>query len=260
MTENLVLENLNDKGVLTITFNRPEKKNAFTNECFLAARDAFRRANENSEVSVVIMTGAGNDFTSGVDLSSFGGDPNETPPFELMMDAIVALEKPLIAAAKGAAVGFGATALFHCDVVYVGESLKMRLPFVNLGLVPEAACSYLMQVALGSQMAAELLFTAEWINAERAVETGIARKCFPDDELLEEAVKKANEMAQWPVRSLMATKRCLKQAHLAGIAAAREIEMEGMKLLAGSPENVEAIMAFLEKRQPDFRKLDKAQG
>ncbi|MCB1614910.1 MAG: enoyl-CoA hydratase/isomerase family protein [Pseudomonadales bacterium] len=257
MNEQLVLEELNENGVLVITFNRPSKKNAFTNESFLAARDAFRRANENNDVAVVVITGAGNDFTSGVDLASFGGNPDETPPFELMMDEIVALEKPLIAAAKGAAVGFGATALFHCDVVYVGESLKMRLPFVNLGLVPEAACSYLMQVALGTQIAAELLFTAEWINAERAVETGIARQSFPDEQLLDHAIRKAEEMAQWPVNSLKLTKRCLKQAHMKGIAAAREIEMQGMMALAGSPENVEAIMAFLEKRKPDFKNLQK---
>jgi enoyl-CoA hydratase/carnithine racemase len=164
-------------------------------------------------------------------------------------------DKPLIAAAPGVAIGGGATLLFHCDVVYVGESLKMRLPFVNLGLVPEWASSYMLQVNIGARRAAELFYTAEWINAERAVETGIATRAYADDALLDKAKAKAAEMAQWPVRSLQETKRCLKVAHQAGIQAAVEVEMAGMQKQAGSPENIEAVMAFMEKRQPDFKKL-----
>ena len=238
--------------IATITFNRPEKKNAFNRGAWFALRDAIVEARDNDAVSVVVITGAGKDFSSGVDLSDLTGEPNEKPPFEVMMDELMLLDKPLLAAAKGVAIGFGATALFHCDVVYVGESLKMRLPFVNLGLVPEAGCSYTLPRNIGYQQAAELLFTAEWINAERAVETGIARRAFSDDELLPKTLEKAAEMAQWPRNALRETKRTLMQAHSAAINQARELEMTGMMRQVGSAENIEAVTAFFEKRAPRF--------
>lgn len=238
--------------VATITFNHPEKKNAFNREAWLALREAVIAVRDNNDVSVVVLTGAGKDFSSGVDLSDLTGEPNEKPPFEQMMDELVSLDKPLLAAAKGAAIGFGATALFHCDVVYVGASLKMRLPFVNLGLVPEAGCSYTLPRNIGYQQAAELLFTAEWINAEKAVETGIARAAFADDELLDKTLAKAAEMAQWPRNSLRETKRLLIQAHATAINTSRELELAAMMRQVGSPENIEAVTAFLEKRAPRF--------
>jgi enoyl-CoA hydratase/carnithine racemase len=238
--------------IATITFNRPEKKNAFNRDAWFALRDAIVEARDNDSASVVVITGAGKDFSSGVDLSDLNGDPNEKPPFEVMMDELMLLDKPLLAAAKGVAIGFGATALFHCDVVYVGESLRMRLPFVNLGLVPEAGCSYTLPRNIGYQQAAELLFTAEWINAERAVETGIARRAFSDDELLPKTLEKAAEMAQWPRNALRETKRTLMQAHSTAINQARELEMAGMMRQVGSAENIEAVTAFFEKRAPRF--------
>lgn len=238
--------------IATITFNRPERKNAFNNAAWLALRDALISVRENDKVSVVVFTGSGKDFSSGVDLSDLTGNPNEKPPFEQMMDELVQLDKPLLAAAKGAAIGFGATALFHCDVVYVGESLKMRLPFVNLGLVPEAACSYTLPRNIGYQAAAELLFTAEWINAERALDMGIARRVFLDSELLPKTLEKAAEMAQWPRNSLRETKRLMMQAHSQHIQQTRELELAAMMRQVGTPENIEAVTAFFEKRTPRF--------
>ena len=251
MSDNTVLIDIHQR-IATITFNRPERKNAFNNAAWFALRDVLIDARDNDAVSVVVLTGAGKDFSSGVDLSDLTGNPDETPPFELMMNELMNLDKPLLAAAKGAAIGFGATALFHCDIVYVGASLKMRLPFVNLGLVPEAGCSYTLPRNIGYQQAAELLFTAEWINAEKAVETGIARKHFSDEDLLPQTLEKAAEIAQWPRNALRETKRTLMATHAAGIAQAREREMSGMMNQVGSAENIEAVTAFLEKRAPRF--------
>ncbi len=247
----LILIDIHER-VCTITFNRPEKKNAFNKDAWLALRDAIAEAHNSDAVSVVVITGAGKDFSSGVDLSDLTGEPGEKPPFEFMMDEFLKLDKPLLAAAKGAAIGFGATALFHCDIVYVGESLKMRLPFVNLGLVPEAGCSYTLPRNIGYQQAAELLFTAEWINAEKAVETGIARRAFSDAELLPKTLEKAAEIAQWPRNALRETKRTLMATHSVAIEQAREREMAGMMRQVGSAENIEAITAFFEKRAPRF--------
>jgi enoyl-CoA hydratase/carnithine racemase len=131
----------------------------------------------------------------------------------------------------------------------------MRLPFANLGLVPEIASSYTLQSAIGRQRAAELFFTAEWIDAARAVEMGMAARRFPDAELPGAALAKAREIAQWPVSALVGIKRTLQVANRAGIEAALAVEEEGMRSLAGSPENIEAVKAFLEKRKPDFRQF-----
>lgn len=254
MTDTL-LQELRDDGVLLLTLNRPERKNAFGNAQWHAFADAMEAARDNERVNVVVITGAGGNFSSGVDLSDFGSGDEGSVPFERASWSVMNFDKPLIAAASGVAVGGGATLLFHCDVVYVGESLRLRLPFVNLGLVPEWASSYMLQANIGARRAAELFYTAEWVNAARALETGIATRVYADAELLEAALAKAAEMAQWPVRSLQETKRCLKVAHTAAIKAAVDAEMAGMQKLAGSPENIEAITAFLEKRKPDFRKF-----
>lgn len=254
MTQSPIITQLDD-GVLTITLNLPEKKNALNSALWLGLRDALKEAHENDDVTVAVLTGAGDSFCSGVDLNDFGGEEGEPQPYDLLVETVLAFDKPLLAAAKGVAIGGGATILFHCDVVYAGESLRLRFPFANLGLVTEFAASYMMQVALGPQRAAELLFTAEWIDAGKALEAGIARAVFPDAELLERAQEKAREIAQWPLSALREIKRCLKLPHKANIEAALAAEYEGMKKLAGSPENIEAITAFLEKRTPDFRKL-----
>jgi enoyl-CoA hydratase/carnithine racemase len=251
-----------DDGVLLVTLNRPQKKNAFDDPQWDGLRDTLNRARGDASVAVVVLTGAGNDFSAGQDLAAFGGaeearadgHPNG---FHGCVDAVFAFDKPLLAAVKGVAVGGGATLAIACDIVYVGESLRLRLPFVSLGLVPEFASSYTLQAAIGRQRAAELFYTAEWVGAERALQVGLAARAFPDEELLPATLAKAKEIAQWPVTALQATKRSLKVAHGAGIQAARAAEDVGMALQAGSPENREAITAFLQKREPDFRQFRK---
>jgi enoyl-CoA hydratase/carnithine racemase len=254
MTE-LLLQEIND-GILLLTLNRPEKKNALNIALWEGLHQAFIEAGENDEVAVVVLTGAGGNFSSGVDLNDFSNIEGEHP-FDKCARAIAAFDKPLLAAASGIAVGGGATMLFHADVLYVGESLRMRLPFVNLGLVPEFASSYTLQAAIGSRKAAELFYTAEWIDANKANESGIVNGVFADSEVLAKVLEKAAEIAQWPVNSLRETKKTLKLAHQAGIEAAFKAEHEGMQKQAGSPENIEAVMAFIEKRQPDFKNLNK---
>ncbi len=258
MSEDVILKSLSEEGVLTLTFNRPEKKNAFNRPAWAELRDTFISAKDDPKIACVILRGAGNDFSSGMDLADFGGegDANEHP-FYSAQKAVMDFDKPLIGAAKGIAVGGGATLLFHCDIIYVGESLRMRLPFVSLGLVPEFAASYMLQQIIGSRRAAELFYTAEWIDTARALETGIATASFSDEELFAKADSKANEIAQWPIASLQATKRCLKLTHKSGLELASKEERDGMEALAGGPENMEAVMAFIEKREPNFKQFRK---
>lgn len=258
--ESPILKNLDDDGVLLITLNRPKKKNAFNDPQWDGLRDALNEARTDPRVAVVVLTGAGNDFSAGQDLTAFGTSPEpredgEPSGFFGCVESVFAFDKPLLGAGKGVAVGGGCTLLIACDVTYVGESIRMRLPFASLGLVPEIASSYTLQSAIGRQRAAELFFTAEWIAAGRALEMGMVARVLPDDQLLEAMLTKAREMAQWPVSSLQAIKQTLMNTNRAHIRAALEVEDELMQKLAGSPENVEAITAFIEKRDPDFKKF-----
>ncbi|MFT5575563.1 MAG: enoyl-CoA hydratase/carnithine racemase [Bermanella sp.] len=253
-----ILQNLDEDGVLLITLNRPHKKNAFNVEQWTAFREAINAAKENPKVACLVITGGGTDFSSGVDLNDMANADGDTEhPFVSSAKALLDFDKPLICAAKGVAVGGGATLLLNADIVYVGESLRMRFPFVQLGLVPEWGSSYTLQTIIGARRAAELMYTAEWINADRAVEVGIATAKVSDDGLLDLAMVKAREIAQWPITSLVETKRLMRRVHLQSVHAANEIEQEVMMRLAGSPENIESVMAFLEKRTPDFKQFRK---
>jgi enoyl-CoA hydratase/carnithine racemase len=224
MTEQLCSENRD--GVLVVTFNRPEKKNAINTAMWVALKDVFRAAAEDDSVRCVLLCGAGDNFCAGVDLASFGETgPDGEHPFEAAARAVVEFDKPMVAAAQGVAVGGGATILFHADIVYVGESLRLRLPFASLGLVPEWGSSYMLQANI------------------------------PDHDLFEHAYSKAREIAQWPVKSLREIKRSLRIHHLPALDTAINAEQAGMERQAGSPENIEAITAFMEKRPPDFSKV-----
>ena len=254
MTDNIL--QAVDEGILVVTLNRPGKNNAVDTAMWLSIRDTFRAAAEDPGIRCVLLCGAGDNFCSGVDLASFSDTPpGEEHPFEAAARAVVEFDKPLVAAAQGVAIGGGATVLFHADIVYVAQSLRLRLPFASLGLVPEWGSSYMLQANIGAQRAAELFYTAEWVDADKAREYGIAADVLPDADLFEHALAKAREIAQWPVNSLREIKRMLRMHHLDAIDSAIKAEQAGMQRQAGSPENIEAITAFMEKRPPDFSKL-----
>ena len=246
--QNLICEI--DEGVATLTLNRPKRKNALDGALFKALAGKLNELGDDDRVRVIVLQGAGGNFSSGMDLA---GDFSEgSQPFDDCAAAVAAVDKPMIAAVDGVSIGGGATIPLHCDVVYVGRSLRMRFPFVNLGLVPEFSASYTLQAVIGPRAAAELMYTAEWIDADRALALGLASAVYDDAELHAAAAARAREMARWPRNSLVATKQCLKASWHQDVETAREIETRLMMQQTGSPENNEAIMAFIEKREPDF--------
>jgi len=259
MARTRVLESRQD-GVLLLTLNRPERKNAFDETMWREARDALAEAQADDAVRCVVVTGAGDAFSAGQDLGQMAkpeiGD--EGPGFPGFMDRLVGFDKPLLAAVNGVGVGIGLTFLLHCDVVWMSENARLRAPFVPLGVVPEAASSYLLPLQLGHQRAAEMLYTAEWIDAARAVELGLATRVVPREQLVPEMMELAAKIAAQPLGSLRWTKRMLLAVRKDGIAAARAREDAGFAVRVGSPENVEALKAFLEKRTPDFRGVSSA--
>lgn len=255
MSERLI-QQLDDDGVLLIQFNRPKRKNAFDDEQWNLFRDALLAAQDNPAVACVLLYG-GDDFSAGADLSSFGNSEGSADPFETAARALIDFNKPIVAAVNGVSVGGGATLLLYCDVVYVSETLRMRFPFAQLGVVPEWGSSYTLESVVGARTAAELMLTAEWIDADRAVDTGIATAQIPFAEIFDVARAKAGQIARWPISSLVEIKRLLRDGRRDRVHRAMDAEQEAMMRVAGSPENIEAVVAFMEKREPDFKQFRK---
>jgi len=254
--ETLIVEE--NEGVLLVRLNRPEQRNALNNRMYDELRDTLGEAQSRSALRAVVVTGTGKAFSAGQDLAEMAsppvadGAPHGFGPF---MDRVCAFDKPLLAAVNGVGVGIGLTLLLHCDLVFIAEGARLRAPFVPLGVVPEAASSHLLPLLVGFRKAIEVFYTADWIDAQRAVELGIAnRRCQPQ-ELLSVALEAARLLARQPPEALRHTKRLLLATREEAVRAARRREDEAFAARIGSPENAEAIRAFFEKRAPDFTKL-----
>jgi enoyl-CoA hydratase/carnithine racemase len=244
-------------GVLSVEFNRPEKKNAISIAMYRALVDAITSAGADRAVRVVLLRGKPEVFTSGNDVADFLADPprdESSPPFRFLR-ALSHFEKPLVAAVSGAAIGIGTTLLLHCDLVYAAAGTRFHLPFVNLGLAPEAASSLLLARLAGWQKAAELLMLGEPFAAETAREIGLVNEVVAPDKLLETAMAKAQALAAKPPAALRATKSLMKQGLIAEIDQAMVREGRAFAERLGSPEAREAFSAFLEKRKPDFSRF-----
>jgi len=241
-----------DGAVVVLTMNRPRQRNAFNRQMWHELRDALRDAQEDPGVHAVVVTGTAGAFSAGQDLSEMTGA--DDPGFGAFMDRLCEFDKPLLAAVNGVGVGIGLTLLLHCDVVYIAEGARLRPPFVALGVVPEAASSYLLPATIGWQRAAEVLLTADWIDARRAVELGIASRLCAPDELLPAVRAVAARIALQPRQAVQQTKRLLMATRGDLIRAARAREDRAFAERVGSVENLEAIAAFFEKRAPDFSK------
>src|SRR3954469_7511862 len=168
--------------VRLVTFNRPDRANAFNEDLYHAAADALRAAATDDDVSVVVFTGAGKAFCAGTDLlemtETVDGTAGPRDGFPAFVDTLAEFPKPLLAAVNGAAVGLGFTMLAHCDLVLVSDHARLLAPFTTMGVAPEAASSYLLPRRMGRQQASLSLFTSDWITAEQAVATGLAiRQC-----------------------------------------------------------------------------------
>jgi enoyl-CoA hydratase/carnithine racemase len=240
-------------GILTITFNRPEKKNALTSAMYATLADALEAAETDAAVRVILFAGNGGAFTAGNDLQDFLNNPpqgDNTPVFRFLR-AISTASKPLIAAVTGVAVGVGTTMLLHCDLVYVGAGAKLSLPFVNLALVPEAASSLLLPAMIGHHRAAELLLLGEPFDADTAKAYGIANAIFPDARVVPEALQIAQKLATKPPTAMKLTKQLLK--HTKGdVAGQMALEGGHFRSQLKSAEAREAMTAFFEKRPPKF--------
>ncbi len=246
-----------DAGVMTITLNRLERKNSITAAMYATLADALASAQDDAAVRVVVIQGHETVFSAGNDIGDFLNQPPagaESPVFRFLR-GIAAFPKPLIAAVCGPAVGIGTTLLFHCDLVYAGDNAAFSMPFVNLGLCPEAASSLLVPQMLGYHRAAEALLLGEPFMAEAALEVGLANRVLPPTEANAYAQQQARKLAAKPLTSLVETKRLMKKGQTQAVLQQMQDEGASFGRMLREPAAREAFTAFMEKRKPDFSKV-----
>lgn len=244
-----------EAGISTITFNRVEKKNSITTTMYATLADLLEAAATDSAVRVVVLQGDVAVFSAGNDIGDFLENPPSTldaPVFRLLR-AVATFPKPLLAAVCGPAVGIGTTLLFHCDLVYAGDNAAFSMPFVNLGLCPEAGSSLLVPQMLGYHRAAEALLLGEPFFAEAALEVGLVNRVVPPTECNAVAQAQARKLAAKPLSALVETKRLLKLGHTSAVLERMAQEAQSFVRMLSEPAAREAFSAFVQKRRPDFQ-------
>ncbi|GAB6269411.1 enoyl-CoA hydratase [Smithella sp. SC_K08D17] len=244
-------------GILTITFNRPDKKNAITAAMYQIIADTLKDAESDAEVRVILITGTQEIFTAGNDLDDFLQNPPQSveSPVYQFIQALIHTTKPVVAAVAGPAVGIGTTLLLHCDLVYAAENARFSMPFAKLGLCPEFSSSLVLPQIAGYQRAAEKLMLGEAFSAQEACAMGFVNKVLPTAELLAFAQDQADKLVALPASSLRVTKHLMKSKQTAAIEAQIEEESILFGEMLVSKEAKEAFNAFFEKRKPDFTKF-----
>ena len=250
-------------GLLTIEFNRLERKNAITGAMYQSMADALLEAEQDTAVRAILIAGKPEIFTAGNDLDDFmknsapvPGVPAEARPVFQFMRALHGSTKPVIAAVAGAAIGIGTTMLMHCDLVYAADNAKFSVPFTQLGLCPEFGSSLLLPQLAGYPRAAEKLLLGEAFGAQEAFEMGLITRVLPALELRAFAEQQAAKLVALPAASIRTTKALMKRPRIESIEAAIAAENERFAAMLLAPEAKEAFTAFFEKRKPDFSKFD----
>lgn len=253
-----------DEGrIRVITLDRPQARNAFSEELYDLSTDALIAAAEDNGIAVVIITGEGQAFSAGADLGEMaarntGVFVNGRHGFPGFVDHLIDFPKPLFCAVNGLAVGIGATMLALSDLVFISTDAKVRCPFTRLGVAPEAASSVSFPRLLGRQNAMWALLSSEWLSAQECVDMGLAfRVCAPED-LMSETLRYAAVLASKPINSLVESKRVVVEPLRAELMAARDRENAAFRVLLGGPANIEALTAFAQRREPDFSAVDDA--
>ena len=244
-------------GVMTLTRNRVDKKNSITSAMYVAMADALAQSEADAAVRAVVLQGHETIFSAGNDIADFFNAPPSTQdaPVFRFMRAVSSFPKPLLAAVCGPAVGIGTTLLLHCDLVYAGDNAAFSMPFVNLGLCPEFASSYLAPLLMGYGRAAEALLLGEPFLAESALEMGLISRIVPPAEAAALAQRQAQKLAAKPISALMETKRLMKKGQASQVAERIGEEAQSFGRMLHEPAAREAFTAFMEKRKPDFSKI-----
>jgi enoyl-CoA hydratase/carnithine racemase len=228
-------------GVRLVAFDRPEVRNAFDSAMYTAVTGALTGALEDQAIAAVVLTGRGPAFTSGQDLREMAaiatgdGGPDAGSGFRDLLDVVVGFDKPLLAAVHGVGMGLGFTLLGHVDLVLVDEDTRLRAPFAELGVPPEAASSVLLPERMGWQRAAAALLASEWIDAGQAVESGLALRVCPPGTVVTETMALATRIASFPPHATRQIKRLMVAARRPEVMAARAREESAFAALFADP-------------------------
>jgi enoyl-CoA hydratase/carnithine racemase len=254
-----ILNNL-DAGILKIELNRPQKRNALTLAMYTELAELLNTAQTNPEIRVVLVSAAGDNYSAGNDLQDFLDHPpgSGDSPQKQLIDALRMLDKPLVGAVRGAAVGSGATMLTYFDFVYASQNARFQYPFINLALVPEFGTSFSLPDQVGYLRAAEIILLGHPFDANQALSMGLVTKVLPDAEVLATAEKVAQELAQKPLVALKASKQLLRRQVRPRVEQATHDEMVEFSERVRSADTREALTAFFEKRPPHFNTGDTA--
>lgn len=260
-----MLDITDDGRVRVITLDRPDALNAFNEALYDATAEALADAATAPDVAVVVLTGKGRAFSAGTDVAEMAArvaDPDNFQDgkygFPGLIDQLSAFPKPLLCAVNGLALGIGATLIGFCEMTLMSTEARIRCPFTDLAVAPEAASSYTFPLLLGRQNAAWLLMSSEWFSAEECLAMGLAFRVTEPEDLLPETMRYARHLAAKPIASLVETKRTIVSAHRDLVTAARRREDQAFMRLLGRPANLEAFTALAERRPPDFAAIDAA--
>ena len=243
-----------EDGILYVTLNRLDKKNAINDDMYLKLTEAINKYEKNDQARVLLLSGSKMCFPSGNDMVSFLKNPpvdDDSPP-AIFLRTLSLAKKPLMAAVNGPIVGIGATMLMHFDLVYAGESAKFIMPFCNLGICPEGGISLSLPQIVGHKKACELIMFGEYFGSQTAKECGFINDFFSDDEYLNRIIDKAKRLVKQPASSIRLTKHMLKASQAKAMAGTLSNEGVEIRKSFKTPESREAMSAFTEKRQPDF--------
>lgn len=261
MTEDLLLTDLAD-GVLTLTLNRP-KANAFNEPLIQATQSAFKDAARNKDVRCVLLTGSGKIFSAGQDVTEFGGEGHDQPrsfrahlqkTYNPLVLAMRQLEKPVLVAINGAVAGAALGIALAADLRIASDQARFFVGFSGIGLAPDSAVSLMLPLLIGLGRAAEAAYLNEPLTAEQALAWGLVNRVVSADALAEEARAFAQRLADGPVYAMGLTKRDFNRAHLAHLEAMLDYEAHIQEIAGRGPDHKEGLTAFLEKRDPQYRK------
>eukprot|EP00742_Colponemidia_sp_Colp-10_P001563 GILJ01001680.1.p1 GENE.GILJ01001680.1~~GILJ01001680.1.p1 ORF type:complete len:265 (+),score=39.65 GILJ01001680.1:42-836(+) len=246
------------EGVMTIKLHRPKRKNAFNSEMYLDVISALQWATSRDDVVVALLTGSGDYFSSGNDLSNFLNIPDDTTPEQLskksgdmlrqFIRAFIDFPKPLIAAVNGPAIGIAVTLLGLCDIVYASESATFQTPFSKLAQTPEATSSFLFPRIMGLSRANEVLLLGKVLTAAEAERANYVSAVFPRLALEQEVLARAKELAQFPVKSLIYSKQLIREPIKSRLYQVNENECVRLEERWVSPDIAEALMKFMTRK------------
>ena len=240
MNETQLITQHIENSILKIGLNRPDKRNAITHAMYDTMRNALESAKTNPDIRVVLIHGADDVFSAGNDLDDFNNRKEGVPsPGVLFLTTLREFEKPVVAAISGLAIGVGVTLLLHCDLVYAAPETRFRMPFVNLGVCPEAGSTLLLPARAGYLASAQTLLLGDYFDTPRALDLGIVTESVPQKTLLAHAREKASRLAKQPQEALLLTKQLMKHRFSELLADRMTVEFDHFARLMATSESKE---------------------